>query len=65
MCVCVCVCVCVPYLLARLVDVGDVDVGDGGEELGGVELVVGALGRQDLVLLLDLCGCVYMCVCVL
>lgn len=35
-------------------DVHDVDVGQGGLDLGGVELVVRPAGRQDLVLLGDL-----------
>lgn len=41
--------------LAGLVDLGNVHVGEGLDELGRVEQVVGPPRRQDLILLLDLC----------
>jgi len=43
-----------PRLLAGLVDVGNVHVRQCGAEFGGIQLVVGSLGCQDLVLLIDL-----------
>jgi hypothetical protein len=40
--------------LARLVDLGDVELGQGRHDLVGGQEVVGAAGLEDLVLLLDL-----------